>query len=84
MITQDEATMIAQAIVAEAARLGLVWQMRTAAVTKATAPIALLFDGDTVAVNSGINTMIGSLTVGWRVYVIGVPPAGQYIVGRVT
>lgn len=83
MITQEEVTILTKAIVEEAGRLGLIWQLRTATVTKTTAPIALLFDGDTVSVNSGISSMIGALTLNWRVYVMMIPPAGQYIVGRV-
>jgi hypothetical protein len=69
---------------AQAEPLGLAWQIRIATVLAGDDPalVKLRLDGDTLAtaVTFGIS-MLGPLAVGARVYVMGVPPAGQYVVG---
>jgi hypothetical protein len=68
----------AQAVVENAKRLGLTWTLTLATVTS-TSPVEAIVDGDTAAI--GMVPMIGRLLVGRRVYVIQVPPSGNYIVG---
>lgn len=72
------------AVVQNANRLGLTWEMLLATVangTDATAVLALC-DGDDT--NLTMVSMIGTLYQGERVYVIKVPPSGLYIAGRAT
>lgn len=73
----------AQAIVSNAGRLGLTWQLKLATVENGidSAAISAIFDNDSVAIPM-IST-IGTLLTGTRVYVIEVPPAGNFIVGVV-
>jgi len=72
----------AQAVVENAKRLGLTWTIRLATVVDATIDaVTAIYDGDTVAI--GMTSMIGSVFVGQRVYVIQVPPSGNFIVGFV-
>lgn len=82
-MTPEEVTALTQSLQDNAERLGFTWQMRTATVTAGGASPTLTFDGDdTPAVGETISSMIGLLSTDERVYVIGVPPAGQYVVGR--
>lgn len=73
----------AQAVVDNAKRLGLTWTLRLATVINSSnlAAVSAIYDGDTVAID--MTSMIGVLGPGQRVYVIGVPPSGNYIVGLV-
>ncbi len=71
----------AQQVVADAKRLGLTWTMQNGTVT-ATSPVTKVqMDGDNVSIQ--VTSMIGPVGVGLRVYVIQVPPAGNFIVGFV-
>jgi len=74
----------AQEIVANANRLGLVWQMRIATVVDGDTPpqVSALYDGDDAAIN--MTSMIGGLAIGARVFVLEVPPSGNYITGYIT
>lgn len=82
MITAEDTVTLVQAIKDNAQRLGLVWMMRLASVTVAS-PIALRFDGDADDVDNDIVNLTGeSLVAGDRVYVMSVPPAGNYIMAR--
>ena len=74
----------AQAVVANANRLGLTWQLRLARVTEGDDPFAVsaLYDGDSTEID--MVSMIGALLPDTRVYVIQVPPAGNFIVGLIT
>jgi hypothetical protein len=77
---QAQATM--QAVAENAQRLGLTWQMRLATVVApGTFPTAI-YDGDTVPIS--MTSMIGAVYAGQRVWVIQVPPSGNYIVGSTT
>jgi hypothetical protein len=72
------ATATADALVQNAGRLGLTWDLKPGTV-KSVSPLAIAFDDDTVAV--GATSMIGAIKSGARVYVMVVPPAGNFIVG---
>lgn len=79
----DDVVTLTQAIVDNAQRLGFTWGLRLATVTSVNADgtVRVMFDGDTVSINA--ISMIGTLTVRNRVYVISVPPAGQFITAMV-
>lgn len=76
------------AVQEQAVDLGVAWQIRLATVAQGDDPslVKLRMDGDATAsvtaVTFGIS-MVGPLTIGARVYVMSVPPAGQYVVGVV-
>jgi hypothetical protein len=74
----------AKSIIDNAQRLGLEWQLRLATVLEGSDPAAIsaVYDGDA---NNPIDmtSMIGTLSQGQRVYVIIVPPAGNFITGSV-
>lgn len=69
-----------QTVVEEASRLGLTWQLKLATVTDAS-PLQAIMDGDTAAI--GMVSMTGTHVVDSRVYVLVVPPSGNFIVGQV-
>lgn len=71
----------AKALVKNAQRLGLTWQMKTATVTTVgeNDTATAVYDGDTNPID--MYTMVGVLVEGDRVYAIQVPPSGNYIVG---
>jgi hypothetical protein len=71
----------AQAIVANAKRLGLTWTLRMATVREGEDPtnILAIYDGDTEPI--GMTSMVGLIAPDSRVYVLQVPPGGNYIVG---
>lgn len=74
-------TAAAQQVVADAKRLGLVWTLQNGTVT-ATAPnTQVQMDGDVVSIH--VASMIGPVGLGLRVYVIQVPPAGNFVVGYI-
>lgn len=84
--SQVAATTAAEAIVGNADRLGLTWQLRPATIQSALTPsgssaVTVVIDGDTSRVSA--TSMIGSTYPGQRVYVIIVPPGGVFIVGVV-
>ncbi len=76
----DQAGATVKAIVDNAEPLGLVWGLRPATITKTVPPEGIL-DGDSVSI--GLISMVGAPLVGQRVYVLFVPPAGNYVVGFV-
>lgn len=69
-----------KALVANATALGLTWTLRPATVTSAN-PIMTTLDGDTVPI--GTTSLIGAVYVDQRVYVLIIPPSGNYIIGSV-
>lgn len=73
----------AQALIDRAKELGLTWTLRLATVIlpKSSSQTSVIYDGDTVAID--IVNMGTYVIAGDRVYVIQVPPAGNYICGRV-
>lgn len=70
-----------QAVISEANRLGLQWQLRAATITSFS-PVLGIYDGDTVSI--AMTSMVGSVRIGQRVYVIAVPPSGNFITGFTT
>lgn len=70
-----------QAIRDNAARLGLIWELRPALVvgTISTNRASVIVDGDTDPID--VTSMIGAVRPGDRVYVIKSPPSGNHIVG---
>lgn len=70
-----------QALIKNAQSLGLIWGLRPATVSGYDGSVALaVMDGDTVPI--AVTSMIGTLSAGQRVYVITVPPGGNYAVGE--
>jgi hypothetical protein len=75
----------AKALVDEAKRLGLTWTLRLATVVTVSSDnsVTAVFDGDTVPI--GMTSMsFGPLVPDQRVYVVIVPPSGNFIVGTPT
>jgi hypothetical protein len=71
-----------QALVEDPKRLGLIWTVRLGTViTSITGSVTVTCDGDTVPIN--VVSTIGTLGVGARVYVLIVPPSGNFVVGQV-
>ena len=73
-----------QELVRTAGRLGLTWSLRIGTVTEATSinSMLVLLDADTQSI--AVVSMIGGVAVDDRVYVISVPPAGNFAVGAVS
>lgn len=71
----------AEAIVDRAKALGLTWTLRPGTVnsTSATAP-NVIYDGDTEPV--GVVSLVGNLLPDSRVMMLQVPPAGNFVLGR--
>lgn len=71
-----------QAIQERAKSLGLTWGLRLATVDEVgTNMVNATYDGDDISI--GMFSMIGTLSVGSRVFVMQVPPSGNFIVGQV-
>ena len=73
----------AQAVVDRAKALGLTWTLRPATVNVAygTDP-AVIYDGDTEQV--GVVSLVGDLQPSSRVMMLQVPPAGNFVLGRLS
>jgi hypothetical protein len=71
-----------QALVSEARRLGLTWTVRLATIvdTEDAGAVTGIYDGDTVPIGL-INTTGNALVSQARVYVLMVPPSGNFIIG---
>lgn len=71
-------------LVERSASLGLTWTLQLATVTDGTDPSAIVasFDGDPNQIR--MTSMIGPLLAASRVWVLRIPPAGNFIVGIVT
>lgn len=67
-----------QSLVNESRRLGLTWQLVLATVQNGETS-QVICDGDTEAITAV--SMMGPVYTGYRVYVLQVPPSGNYIVG---
>lgn len=76
----DLAAATVDAIVERAKHLGLTWGLRMATVDNGDTASAVLatYDGDNVSI--GMVSMVGPLSTGDRVYVIQVPPGGNFII----
>lgn len=77
------ATASVAALVDNAKRLGLVWDLRLATVLDVAGSgiISGLLDGDVATI--GLTPIFGTPVAGQRVWVMSVPPAGNYIIGFV-
>lgn len=73
----------AQAVVDRAKALGLLWTLRPATVNVSygTDP-AVIYDGDTEQV--GVTSLVGDLQPSGRVMMLQVPPAGNFVIGRLS
>lgn len=74
----------AQAMIEQARRLGLTWNLRPATVNfydRDTQNVTITYDGDTVSI--GAVSLCGGLFTGARVMGMQVPPGGNFIVGTV-
>lgn len=82
MTTEEDTISLVQAMVANAQRLGLIWEFKYATVTNGNDPAAIQIHFDNDSENSPVTavSIIGNLGVGTRVAVITVPPSGQYII----
>jgi len=74
----------AQTIVENALRLGLIWRMRMGTVTSVSTSgeAEVRLDADNLSIP--VVSMIGYVDENDRVYVITVPPAGNFMVGKVS
>jgi hypothetical protein len=74
----------AQALIDNAKRLGLTWQLRLATVIEGISANQLLvrLDGDETSITAV--SMIGFVSANRRVYVISVPPSGNFVVGWIS
>jgi hypothetical protein len=68
-------------VVADPSRLGLTWQLRQASIVSLDPTITAQVDGDDKAVT--VYSMIGPVFISQRVYVLTVPPGGNFIAGFV-
>ena len=70
-----------QAMIDNAQRLGFTWVLKPATVrfTNVSVGVQAQYDNDDTTIT--MFTMIGPLAVGDRVYVLEIPPAGNFIVG---
>ena len=88
-MSDNDQVVLVQEIIAQARRLGLTWTLRYATVLDGGTPknVTAKFDGDDSTGRgvggSGFISLIGPVPPGSRVAAIYVPPAGQYIIGRV-
>lgn len=85
MTGEADAAALIQTVQENAKRLGLSWDLTMATVVDGSdaGSISATFDADadTGLATLGLISMIGALAPGARVYVMQVPPAGNYIVG---
>lgn len=70
-----------QALVENAPRLGLTWQLRLGTVVERGASPTVTLDGDDAII--GAVPVAGNPGIGQRVYVILAPPGGAFMVGQV-
>lgn len=69
------------AVVQNASRLGISWNLLLGTVVDGTNPAAIKVTCDGDSTNVTVTSMIGALTQGDRVYVLQVPPSGLFIMG---
>jgi hypothetical protein len=69
--------------VERAKALGLIWTLRPATVnTSYGAAPTVVYDGDTEQV--GVTSLVGNLQASGRVMMLQVPPAGNFVIGRLS
>jgi hypothetical protein len=69
----------ASALIQNADRLGLKWDLKPATVSQVDPVVTVVYDGDMTPITAV--SMIGNVSIDQRVYVIFVPPSGNFIVG---
>lgn len=83
-VTRSELDATVGAIMRQARRLQLVWELRPATVTDAGTgrTVQVVMDGDTRPVPVNVDNLAGGgLAAGARVMVMSVPPSGNYVIG---
>jgi len=70
-----------QSLVENASRLGITWKLSLGTIQTTGLTPTVLVDGDEIPI--GAVPMCGNLKIGSRVYVMSLPPSGNYIVGQV-
>jgi hypothetical protein len=70
-----------QSLVENASRLGITWKLSLGTITSTGLTPTVLVDGDEIPI--GAVPMCGNLKIDSRVYVMSIPPSGNYIVGQV-
>lgn len=80
-IDKEDVSALVKELQVNAARLGLTWILSMATVEDPTVP-TVTFDSDLTATPVPVVPIIATPTVGERVYVASIPPAGNYIIGR--
>lgn len=78
---QDVATLVA-ALTDNADRLGLTWTLSAGTVADPATP-TVIFDSDTTSTAVPVVNLVALPLAGDRVYVVSLPPAGNYMIGRV-
>lgn len=71
-----------QELVAQAKKLGLIWELKPATIVRGSVPnnIIAVYDGDTTPLS--MSSLIGIVADGKHVQVISIPPAGHFIIGE--
>lgn len=82
MIDKDDVAALVKELQDNADRLGLTWQLSAATVVDPTIP-TVTFDSDTSATATPVINLVALPLAGDRVYVVSLPPAGNYMIGRV-
>ena len=72
-----------QALVENASRLGLTWDIRLGTVIDRGPRPLIHMDGDDESISIGAVPMAGNPAIGQRVYVLLIPPGGAFMVGQV-
>jgi hypothetical protein len=74
----------ARTIVEQAKRLGLTWGLRMGTVTgtTGTSQFQVRMDRDTVSIP--VTSMTGPVLLNDRVYILSIPPSGNFLIGTVT
>lgn len=81
-VGSDAVTAGVETLVAMARRLGLTWRLVPATVSAgatASGVVPVIFDNDTTETST--ISMIGAVAEGVRVFVLSIPPQGNYIIG---
>jgi hypothetical protein len=80
-MTPDDTTDLIQQLKDQAARLGLIWLLQAATVADPATP-TVTFDADPSATATPVVNLLSIPLAGDRVWVVSVPPAGNYMIGR--
>ena len=81
-IATSASSAAASALIQNADRLGLKWDLKPATVSQVEPVVTVVYDGDTTPITAV--SMIGNVSIDQRVYVIFVPPSGNFIIGRLS